>query len=209
MTTERTAEPDDGRCEPVRPCPVDPRVERTHAAVGDAAAALLLGGGPDAITHQQVAQAAGVSRTTVYKHWPDRSDLLRAAVEAVDTAIREAPPVHDNVRDDLRHLLGLLTRDLSDDVRATLTATLIERSQHDPTVAGVRDSMVAHISGAFGELIRRAIERGELDVRVDPDRSLASLAGALIFTRLLAGRPVDDTFVEALIDDFVVANRPR
>src|SRR6266581_1100612 len=55
----------------------DPRAARSHEAILAAAFDLLAREGPGAITHQRVAQQAGVGRATVYRHWAAPEDLLR------------------------------------------------------------------------------------------------------------------------------------
>src|SRR6266566_1989586 len=55
----------------------DPRAARSREAILAAAYDLLAREGPGAITHQRVAQQAGVGRATVYRHWAAPEDLLR------------------------------------------------------------------------------------------------------------------------------------
>src|SRR5258708_3753957 len=62
-----------------------PRANRRDALL-DAAAALVAGGGIEAISMESVAEKAGVSRPLVYKHFANRSELL-AAVYRRETAL--------------------------------------------------------------------------------------------------------------------------
>lgn len=55
---------------------VDPRTARTREAALHAAVDLLADAGPSALTHQELSRAAGVSRATLYRHWPTAIDLL-------------------------------------------------------------------------------------------------------------------------------------
>src|SRR2546427_11732054 len=55
----------------------DPRAARSREAILAAAYDLLAREGPGAITHQRVAQQAGVGRATVYRPWAAPEDLLR------------------------------------------------------------------------------------------------------------------------------------
>jgi AcrR family transcriptional regulator len=55
----------------------DPRAARSREAILAAAFDLLAREGPGAITHQRVAQQAGVGRATVYRHWAAPENLLR------------------------------------------------------------------------------------------------------------------------------------
>ena len=64
----------------------------TRRALVDAAADLLDGGGPDAVTLREVGARAGVTRGAPYRHFPDKDSLLTAvATEALD---RLADGVH-------------------------------------------------------------------------------------------------------------------
>lgn len=188
---------------------VDPRVERTRAAVIEAAAALVLAEGPDAITHGRVASAAGVSRTTVYKHYPDRSDLLFATVEAIGKDTPDPDEITGDLREDLRTFLGYLASDLRDDGHAKLMAMMMERSMHDDAVALVRDTFMSEIATTFDELIGRGIASGDLSGDINVRLSLASIAGSLIYSRFLANVPIDDGLVDAVIGNFIATNAPR
>jgi AcrR family transcriptional regulator len=45
---------------------------------------LLVGEGPGAVTHQRVAQQAGVGRATGYRHWPQPEQLLLDVMSGAD-----------------------------------------------------------------------------------------------------------------------------
>jgi len=59
----------------------DAQVEQTRAHLIETARALLVEGGIEALTLPKLAQAAGVSVPTVYRHFPTMDDLLRAFLE--------------------------------------------------------------------------------------------------------------------------------
>ena len=67
----------------------------TRARIAQAAAALFVDRGFDAVTVAEVARAAGVSSATVFKHFPRKEDLYldRAdeAAELLRAAVRERP----------------------------------------------------------------------------------------------------------------------
>ncbi len=187
----------------------DPRVERTRAAVIEAASDLLVAEGPSAITHVNVAAAANVSRTTVYNHWPTREDLLRAAIDSVG---RVTPDEHDltgPIRADLDTLCEHLIDDLIDDQRAPMIANMMERALHDPTVVVVRNEFVTLFEQAFRVAFDRAIERGELRPDIDVHRSLASIVGSFLFARFMSTDGFDRAYADNVLDDFVSVNTPR
>lgn len=55
---------------------IERRHERTRAAIADAAVALFAQQGFAETTMDQVAEAAGVSRRTAYRHFPSKDDLV-------------------------------------------------------------------------------------------------------------------------------------
>ena len=59
----------------------DAHVEQTRALLLERARKLLEDGGPDALTLPKLAQAAGVSVPTVYRHFPTLDELLRAFLD--------------------------------------------------------------------------------------------------------------------------------
>lgn len=187
----------------------DPRVERTRAAVIEAASDLLVADGPGAITHANVAQVANVSRTTVYNHWPTREDLLRAAIESLGRVKPDERELVGPVRADLGALCEHLVVDLIDDQRAPMIANMMERALHDPTIVTVRDEFIERFETAFRAVIDRAIERGELRSDVDVRRSIASIAGSFLFARFMSRDGFDRSYADAVLDDFVRVNAPH
>ncbi len=194
---------------PTSPRSDDPRVERTRAAVVEAASDLLVAEGPGAITHANVAAAANVSRTTVYNHCPTREDLLRAAIDSVGRVKPDERDLTGPIRADLDTLCEHLIVDLIDDQRAPMIANMMERALHDATVVNVRNEFVALFEQAFRVAFDRAIERGELRADIDVHRSLASIVGSFVFARFMSSEGFDRAFADHVLDDFVRVNAPR
>jgi AcrR family transcriptional regulator len=59
-----------------RPTPGHPRVERTRSHILAVARELLPEVGPAGLTYSLLAERAGVTRQTLYRHWPARAALL-------------------------------------------------------------------------------------------------------------------------------------
>ncbi|MFD7136265.1 TetR/AcrR family transcriptional regulator [Streptomyces sp. NPDC059894] len=75
--------------------PLDPRVERTRAALFAAAVRLVSEQGTSSVAVTDLATAAGVSRQLVYTHFEDRDDLLvQAAVDLAERSLLayDTPP---------------------------------------------------------------------------------------------------------------------
>lgn len=187
----------------------DPRVERTRAAVIEAACDLLVADGPGAITHANVAGAANVSRTTVYNHWPTREDLLRATIDSIGRVAPDESQLTGPIRSDLDILCEPLIADLTDDQRAPMIVNMMARALHDETVVAVRDEFVERFEQAFRRAVAAAIDRGELRDDIDVRRGLASIAGSFVFARFMSADVFDRAYADAVLDEFVRVNAPR
>lgn len=178
-----TADPDREATEAARP--QRPRSLRARQAVLDATNELLADGGLPAATIDAISARSGVSKATVYKHWPSRCAV---AAEAFGQRMAQALPLPDT---------GSAVGDLSAQVRlvsefyasqaGTVFAQLLAASVTDPDGAKFfRTYFLADRRRAVGQLWQRALDRGEVDPDVDVEVAQDVLFGPLIF-RLMTG----------------------
>lgn len=186
---------------------IDPRIERTQAAILQAAAMLLIEGGPDAVTHATVAERANVSRTTVYSHHPAREDLLRATLQTMRPPL--AVELTGDLRIDLVAGLSGLQIDLGGEERMRVFATVLARSHHDPAVAAVRKAAIGEAMTLFRRVLQHGIDGGQLRADLDIDLAMASLVGTFFFRRFLADQPVTPEIITTVVDTFLEVNAPR
>ena len=187
----------------------DPRVERTRAAVIEAACELLVADGPSAITHANVAAAANVSRTTVYNHWPTQADLVRDTIESLGKLPVSRDQLTGALRPDLELLCAHIIDDLADEQRAPMIANMMEQALHDPIVASVRDEFLGAFANVFRTVVDTAVDAGELRADIDADRSMAALLGSFLFARFMSNDGFDRAYADAVLDEFVRVNAPR
>src|SRR5215813_15561902 len=85
-----------------------------HKKVLDATLALVAERGIQATSMDAVARASGVSKATIYKHWPDKQALLLEMLADVNGL--RSRPVFDsgNIRADMVAVLAYRPRDCSD-----------------------------------------------------------------------------------------------
>jgi len=82
MAPERSSRPYDS---PLR----EQQAERTRSLILDALTELLRDHPADEVTTRQVAERAGVSQPTVYRHFPDRSALIDGLAERIEAQARD------------------------------------------------------------------------------------------------------------------------
>jgi len=184
----------------------DPRVERSRAAVLDAAAELLLKGGVPALTVEAVVERSGVARSTIYRHWATRRDLLVAAFHRLMPVVAE-PDVEGPLRERLQTLLEDHVRNLRKATWAAAIPTLLDATSRDPELAGVRERLREQHRGPVRRTLERAIERGELPADTDIDEAVSQLAGPIMFRQLISGEPIDRDFGRRVVDLFLASRR--
>ena len=179
--------------------PDDPRVVRTREAVLKAAAELLGEEGPEAVSHQRVAERAGVGRATVYRHWPRPQDLLFDALTSVEVDFVELDdgPFHERLAAELIRRCDHLNQPIV----TVVFAAVIERAESDESASRVRALIVEKATASLRRGIDGAVARGELAAGVNPDDLAAQVVGPLLYRRVFEGRMVDAPFITRVVDD--------
>ena len=168
--------------------------QRVHEAVFD----IMLDSGIEACTFSSVAERAGVERSTLYRRYPDRMEMI------IDTwmARGEAelmPAATGSFASDLRSVLGKIAELLATPIGPALlafAAELRKRSGSDFSRTFF-DRRMAH----FAPMFEAAIARGELDPGVDREALFSFAAGPMYFRMFIAGRPLDRAFIDSIVEN--------
>lgn len=177
---------------------MDPRVARSRAAIVDATVASVLESGVDGASIEDICARSGVARTTVYRHWDSKPELV---LDALSRSLRPPrDPDTGTLRDDLLMLVGGFASALSDGPLARLMATMVEAATRDERFAKVHHAEVQQRHGVVRGVVERGIDRGELPQDTDVDDVLAAVLGPIVYRALVAMQPVSSTFVAATVD---------
>jgi TetR/AcrR family transcriptional regulator, regulator of autoinduction and epiphytic fitness len=176
----------------------DPRIGRTRRAVREATLQVLADRGFGALTIESVAETARVAKSTIYRHWPSRLDLVSDALEALNVQPRSAPP-SDDVRGDIERLLVHLTAAMSDSLLSDCMPALIDVAAREPEVAEFLYGYGAARRQTLVDLIAAGVASGDLPDHIDPELASLALAGAIAYRRFLTPDPLAATEVPALV----------
>jgi AcrR family transcriptional regulator len=182
----------------------DPRVVRTRAAVVAATREMLTSCGFRGVTIEGVAQRSGVAKTTIYRHWPERNDLLLDAF-----AFGKQPavvPCTDDLRADLLVALQTLGAALAHSAWSAVLPALVEASEADDEFRQVFRSLVDVYRAPTKRRLRLAVRRGELPPGTVVEHVMSALAGPLFYRRLVTHQPVDDPRLLTMLVDRVVGS---
>jgi AcrR family transcriptional regulator len=186
---------------------LDPRVSRSRAAVIQAATELLVEGGPNAVTIDAVVARSGVAKSTIYRHWESRDDVLLSVIEHAAPQIPDPDPA-DDVITALRKTLHVVVGSFNDPNWARVVPALLMLRYHEAGIAAVEERLEREQDTVLSTLLRRACEEGVLRTDVDIPEAIAAIVGPLLFAHLTESVPLDDAFADRTLDMFLRANRP-
>jgi AcrR family transcriptional regulator len=182
---------------------MDPRAKRSRAAALEAARELLIERGWPGVTHVAVAEHSGIGRTTLYRHWPDTSSLIRDTL-AHHIAVAHTEPTGD-LRADLLAELEASRAMLHEPTTDRAIRVVIERAAVDATFAEMKDALYRAGTQVLRHIVDAGKERGELPAQLDTDLAVDQLFGPLFFRRLVANQPIPDGYVLKVVDAFLRA----
>jgi AcrR family transcriptional regulator len=174
-----------------------------------AATDLLVEGGPEALTVDAVVARSGVAKSTIYRHWATRDDLVAAVFEDCAPDLQAPDPSLD-AEQALRSLIHQLAATITDPRwRRLIPALILLKAQHEP-VAHLEDDLSSRQTELLDSVLTRAVEDGVLarSVLEDLHATSALLAGPLIMGGVFDFVALTDDFVDQVVDQFLVAHRP-
>jgi AcrR family transcriptional regulator len=181
--------------------PVDPRIERTKTVVLQAAFAVIGELGFGGATIDAIAQRSGVARSTIYRHWPDRADLL---IESMAHTVGSVGSVTiGDIRSDLVALAMQVGNVLGSEPMGSVIASVVLESRRDKDLDQLRAKFVEHRKAEGKALVAAAIDRGELPPATDPLEVAEELAARVFFQTLVLRETLDGAWAEELVDGIV------
>lgn len=177
------------------------RSARVRRAVLDATIDELAETGHEALSVPRIAEAAGVARSTVVRRWPTKEALLAEAVDDLARRAREGFSVPDlgSARAELAYLASALVSALGDRRMEQALRTMLavpgeamEQARADHTAARRR---------VLGEIVDRAVGRGELKADTDPLHLGDLLTSPIWMQTFMHDQPVDQALIDRVVTD--------
>jgi AcrR family transcriptional regulator len=158
-------------------------------------------------TVDDVARQAGVHKTTVYRRWDTKPQLVAAAIHRLAAATIEVRTSGD-VAADLRALAVQVARALRSTAGRNALRATIAAACSDDALAGV---VRAFFAGRYAEaipVIRGGVAAGEVRGDVDPVLLWQAMVNPM-HLNAICGVDTDDDSARALVDLVLAGARPR
>lgn len=173
-------------------------------AILDATEQLLARRGYEAMSIEQVARDAGVSKPTVYLRYQSKAELVRAMIDRLEPPLPK--PRGQSVRDDLVRLVQVGDRWVDRHGLRLVAAVILEQTDHPELLARFRERVVGPARQAFVDILRGGVERGELREGADSAEAVDALSSAY-WARTWVADSSGRGWVEGLVDTVLAGLR--
>ncbi|MFD4555792.1 TetR/AcrR family transcriptional regulator [Streptomyces sp. NPDC058469] len=145
------------------------------------------------LTMEGVAARARTGKQVLYRRWPNRAELVKAAMPHRTGFIADHLPDTGELREDVLTLLRLMVvrqREIGPDV---IRGLLAEAPDLDPKVFGIMHDILL-------TLLQRAVRRGEIPTADLPRRVVTVPAQLLRYEMVISRDPVADSALVEIVD---------
>ncbi|GAB2826840.1 TetR/AcrR family transcriptional regulator [Streptomyces chlorus] len=195
--------------------PGRPRSAAADAAILAATREALVELGWSGLTLGDVASRAGVAKTTLYRRWAGKNELVVDAVAELfdELELPDRGSLAADIEGVVLQFAALLSRP---EARSGLMAVIAESVLDEALRERIRVSIVERQKRLVRTGRARAQDRGELPPEPDPDEAARTVglifdmvAGAVVHRTLVSGQPVDEEwlhgFTRVLLSGLVAA----
>lgn len=176
----------------------DPRVVLSRERVLQATLDLMTEAGLGGLTIDDVSRRSGVAKTTIYRHWPNRTTLV------IDACLRmtdgdDEPPDTGSVEGDVKTILINIATLLVTARWASILPSIVDAAERDPEIAEVHSRLQRWHAAPLRAVLERSALRGEISADADLSATAAALLGPLYYRRWFAREPIDEPFVGRIV----------
>jgi AcrR family transcriptional regulator len=177
---------------------LDPRIRVSRERVLTTTLDLLTESGLGGLTIDDVSRRSGVAKTTIYRHWPNRSALV---IDACSRMIEEDVAVPDtgSLEGDLRAILTNIAGLLETARWSSVLPSIVDVAEHDPEFADLHRRIQRGHAAPVRAALDRAARRKEIAPTTDRDAVAGALLGPLFYRRWFSREPIDPGFVELIV----------
>jgi AcrR family transcriptional regulator len=151
------------------------------------------------LSMEAVAADAGVAKTTIYRRYPTKRDLVVAALDR--EAPFQPPPPELSAREALTWFIRAVVHTLIESGAVRILASLLVEDEREPGVLAVfRERLLVPRRALVIAMLDRGVARGELRRDLDPLVVTEMIAGAIFGHHVILGQPTSDAWIDSLVD---------
>lgn len=178
-----------------------PRSEEASRKILMAAFHLFRDRGYSGLSMETVAEMAGVGKTTIYRRYPNKRELIMAAI-SMGAEIPAAPETGSCKRD-LVELVGkgidLMEGHGNAEGLRIWCGLVIERERDPELLEAFRKRFIRPHQQRYRSVFERGVENGELNPGADFEAATHATVGSII-ARMTSGQTVPQDWAERIVD---------
>lgn len=160
----------------------------TDAKIAEATLAIALSDGVPAVTIDAVSQRSGVAKTTIYRRYTDRLDLMKGVLDQFESPL----PVLQggNAKADAITIIGEIRTLFEEKIGLASVGTLVASA--DPFLRAAAERIVRPYLRLVEGQIRAGVEAGYFRAGIDPRLLVEMVFGGLVASAALREEVPDD-----------------
>jgi AcrR family transcriptional regulator len=184
---------------PGKTTPPQARGEAFTKSVLNTALTQLAKVGFERLSIPQIAELAGVNKTSIYRRWPSKAELVRDALAVAMNHTNQAPDTGE-LRGDLIELARIVAAFTQSRVGTALIRIMLAEGGNLEVRALANTAYRETGKQGPWAVIQRATARGELNSAVDPALMLFTIAGAIMHRVFVEHGKAPDEFLKQVVD---------
>lgn len=164
----------------------------------DSAFALMVETGIRGFSVREVARRSGIPKSSIYRRWPTRGELLAAVLSRLST--NGSAPDTGSLRGDLVEIVRKEIASLEESDGVLPRVALEART--DAELAPVVRDILSQRRRTNASVVSRGAERGEVRANVDTDAALDLVLGT-VWSRLIRHGPLRASDADGIVDDAI------
>src|ERR1700722_18376373 len=169
---------------------VDSRIERSRQVILQAALDELGEVGYGTFRIESVASRAGVGKSTIYRHWPDKPALIADAFETFHMQMSPSP-VTGTPRERVEAMVRHVAEVFINSTFSVCIPALIEGAERDARLRRFHHRYSAERRQSLIGVIAEGAANGDFAPTTDPELAALALLGPIVYSRLMSGKLFD------------------
>ncbi|WP_285778291.1 TetR/AcrR family transcriptional regulator [Microtetraspora sp. NBRC 13810] len=182
-----------------------PRSAKADQAIIDAVLDLIGEGvGVSELSIEAIATRAGVGKTTIYRRWSNKEDLVVDALAALKAPLPAFPGT--SVRDDLILYLNVIRQESGNPrTRCVMNIAMSEQDRHPRLAERFHEVAVEPRRAALRAVLHRGMETGEIRRDIDVEIAMAVIGGAMVWSlkSVREAKDLPEDLAERIVDELM------